>query len=284
MIKNYLFNTHPTIIHSPGNNGFFKDIVLEFRNTRQRNKKTPVEDCEVFTWNNRGRPGVLEKSLEKLGCPYTVMGGKIAKSLWKNIFKVYLTVRFLKTVKTKYVMGIDSFDAIFTKHPNHALELFKEFKKPLIFNATTAPNLTITKQMRDWEKTLYPNQLNGFLNAGAWIAETQYAREFFQKVLEKSRHRKKTINKHAKKGTLIQPPNRHPNFLKNPLLKNRYIQFLSQSEQLIVKWVFKETYPTVNIDTKQKIMACLNMPEYYPVKLRQDFGLKILKQNKIRFF
>ena len=126
-----MYNTHPIIVHDPDGSlcPFLSSIIGRL------SPREDSEDVTILTWNDRREKGMLEKSLDCLKVKYRVLGKK-KRTRWRNIQKIGLTCVALERVRTKYVIGIDSFDAICLDGPKEILRRFKnDFECDLLFNA-----------------------------------------------------------------------------------------------------------------------------------------------------
>lgn len=180
MIINSRFNTAPVIIHNPGGNIFFKDIINSLFSVEIK-KVVNNDKVSFITWNNKKEKGILEKSLDLFGINYSVLGKNVEH--WKNLIKVDLTLDFLKECKTEYVVGVDSFDAVFVDNPNFVLEkYFENYREhDMVFNSSLF-DFQQSKEFFDmWEKLNYKYRQR-FVNAGVWIGKTKFCLEFFDSI------------------------------------------------------------------------------------------------------
>lgn len=246
MIKNILTNTHPVVLHNPGNSPKWEPILQNFF-SRESRKSFPSCNLTLFTWNNSCRKGVLERSLDVFNFPYTVIGKDILA--WKNRLKLNLTNEFLSTVKTEFVMGVDSFDAIFVRSPHLAMEKFQSMDCHLFFNATIFgyPPLRVMKKFDVEDKVLHKDLLFRKLNAGAWIGKTEFCRNFFGESYNVIR---KTDNYFSMTEFCF-------------------------SEQLIVKILHSMFYPSAKIDSECSIFQVITSPRFYPVELKETQGIEL---------
>jgi hypothetical protein len=188
MLVNLVFNTCPLVVHAPGflrHKPYWQEIQDAFFATPPA-RLGGTEDLTILTWNNGHEAmGILERSLDHLGVPCVVLGRGVRD--WVNSRdKPRLTAAALDSVETKYVMGVDSRDAIFIGHPRLVLERFRrEFDCELVFSADRMnwPNLG---EFRRFEDSLPGAQASDFryLNSGAWVGRTEFCREFFAAAVE----------------------------------------------------------------------------------------------------
>jgi hypothetical protein len=182
MIKNILYNTYPLILHAPGKNQRSSNNKWHKLVEKCLENLIPTVDCSdltIITWNNKNK-GLFEESLDLLKLNYKVLGKGIED--WNNILKMSLAKEALSNIETKWTMGVDSFDAMLLGSPNVVLENFKKKKCKLLFNANTV-SFPKNKEWNEFEKRKYGDVRYGFVNAGAWIGETKFCRDFFEDVL-----------------------------------------------------------------------------------------------------
>ena len=95
----------------------------------------------------------------------------------------------------------------------------------------------ISSEWEEFEAGLSDNPWK-FLNGGAWVGKTDYCKEFFGKAL------KKDINQLILNGRL-------------PHEKKGLVGDIIESEQIIIHWVFRESYPRVQLDSNNEIFMNL---------------------------
>jgi hypothetical protein len=183
MLVNLQFNTNPLVVHAPGplrHKPHWQEVRDTFFSSPPLRIGT-VEGLTIVTWNNGHEAmGVLEKSLDHLGVPYVVKGAGVSD--WINSkHKPPLTCEALNEAKTKYVMGLDSRDAMVLGDPRLIVQRFEEnFSCDMVFGADIVnwPNLP---RFKSYEESLPGAQDSAFkyLNGGMWIGKTEFCREFF---------------------------------------------------------------------------------------------------------
>jgi hypothetical protein len=184
MLKNLTFNTMPLIVHAQGphdNKPYWKPIRDVFFSSPKRKIGLP-KDLTIFTWNNgHTAMGVFEKSMEHLGIPCMVLGHGIKN--WENSkHKPILTYEALKDIKTEYIMGVDSRDAILIGDPKLIMKKFiNDFKSDLIFSADLMnwPNIPEFKKFEDKCAESFNSDYK-YLNSGAFIGKRDFCLEFFK--------------------------------------------------------------------------------------------------------
>lgn len=234
MITNYLFGTHPVVVHSPGENPIFPTITARLFASPPRQIGN-IDNLTIFTWNNGDGLGLLEKSLAHLGVPCEVLGKGIRP--WVNKEKIRLTIDFLKTVKTEYVAGIDSYDAVAVGDPNELLKTYLEHyqNQQIVFNSTIG-NWPGIDELNELEaRAAPPNHPFKHLNAGAWIGTTRFCKKFFERTL----------------------------YLEDQV-EEKYPDFY-WSEQVRVKLCFQTLWPLCGIDYECRMFQTLNLPKYYKI-------------------
>ncbi len=231
MIYNHIFKTFPTILHSPGDNPLFPRIV-----DLTLNKSKCIDVCEnlsILTWNSSDNVSILERSLDLFGVNPIVLGKGINE--WKNTDKIPLTIKALKSIDTKYVMGVDAYDAVFVRKPSVVLDQFLSLNSKMIFNATISPFPDVPSQIL-LEKELFSDKsIFCHLNAGVWIGEIETVIKFWDMV--------KSVEEEALE---IGPD-------------------FPFSEQLRVKVAFQKLYPEINVDITCKLFQTIHYQFLYPV-------------------
>ena len=188
VLINRLFNTNPLVVHAHGSHShkpYWQPIKDNFFSSPPQNFGN-VDDLTIMTWNNGHEAmGILEKSLDHLGVPYLVKGEGIKK--WINSkHKPQLTFEAVNEIKTKYVLGIDSRDAIVLDNPQKIITRFEhDFSCELVFGADRLnwPNL---EKFKIFEESI-PEARNSefcFLNGGIWIGKTEFCKVFFQAAVQ----------------------------------------------------------------------------------------------------
>ena len=185
-VVNTLFDTRPVVIHAHGSHGHkpnWPPIRDAFFGLPPRKLSAPP-DLTIITCNN-GHPsmGLFEKSLDRLGLPYIVLGAGIDP--WVNARdKPLVLEEGLARIDTPYVLYADSRDAILIDDPARALNIFREqFNCRLLLGADRI-NWPPIRSYQLYEDSLAAGHDTEFryINGGAWIGETKFCREFFGKV------------------------------------------------------------------------------------------------------
>lgn len=183
MFCNKTTGTRPTIFHAPGlwdgsRNNLFQRIV-------DYCLKQPVmvaEDIEVVTWNNRAEPCVLERILARGNQPHAVLGKGIQN--WRHSFKTPLTLAHLEKSRFKYTMALDGYDLAYYGDLHRAAELMDRLGHALLFNGDyyiwPCWPLNTPRHLEQFQDSLSGSKWR-YLNAGAWVARTEYAIEVLRK-------------------------------------------------------------------------------------------------------
>lgn len=175
--KNTKYNTFPFFVHCPiDGDGNDKEIIQWNKikkffliKSLKNEKQKELDDISVLTWSNSGKISLLEKSLYYFKTHYCVVGQDVKN--WTNDIKIDLTYDFLKKCKTKYVIGIDAFDAALVRD---LLKINLNFKNKIIFNHTPATfPIELSKHYGSNWKFYH-------LNAGCWVGETKFLIEFYK--------------------------------------------------------------------------------------------------------
>jgi len=184
MIKNLTFNTFPLVVHAQGphdNKPYWKPIRDKFFSTPQRTITLP-DNLTIFTWNNgHTAMGIFEKSMAHLGLPCLILGDGIEN--WENSkHKPLLTYEALKDIKTDYIMGVDSRDAILIGDPKLLLSKFtSDYNCDLLISADLMnwPNIPEFKRFEDKCAEGFNSDYK-YLNSGAFIGKRKFCLEFFK--------------------------------------------------------------------------------------------------------
>ena len=180
--RNRITGTTPIVFHAPGkgwSRGQRNELWKELAATALRMKLPPCKEIRVITWNN-GQAGILEQQLARNGQAHTVLGQGVKG--WKNSLKNYLTCEALKTVEEPYVLGLDAFDVFYAGDLAKTIGLLERSGKKLVQNADAGywPSFAPPQYKpieRDASIAGVPWK---YINSGAWIVYTDYARWYFQ--------------------------------------------------------------------------------------------------------
>lgn len=188
--QNIKHNTYPFFIHCPSRSKFYQKDFLKLKNFFDNSIECPeieqVPDISVITWNNSNNKSIFEKSCDYFGIKYYTLGKGIVD--WNNLLKIPLSLDFANNCKSKYLIGVDGFDAVALKPLD--LGMIKSLQNhKIIYNKTTEeswPRLSI----------FYGSDycLN-HLNSGAWLAETSFIREFYSHALDTLKDHNSLFNK-----------------------------------------------------------------------------------------
>jgi len=228
VVVNLVFDTRPLVVHAPGltgKNPLWRAIRAEFFLSEPRHYGA-ADGLTILTWNNRSEPAVLQQCLDHLGIPYLVLGQGVRN--WVNLLKNRLTCEALADVTTPYVMGLDSSDVLVLGHPQAILDRFRdEFSCKLLLGAETHCFPEIA-EVRRFEDSL-PGATSPwhYLNSGMWIGETDFCREFFRVAAE------------------TEPWPGDERF--------------RQSDQGVLKKVFRRFYPKALLDTQCRLFQNINL-------------------------
>lgn len=184
MIKNKIYNTNPCFFHAPGKieKCIHWDDILKMDN---KDEFQIPSNLEIITWNTNSNSyykklGTFEKSLNNHKIKYTVLNTK--KAWTTNRLKISLTLDFLNKSKSEYILGADSSDVVLINNPEKIIDLLSIYNKKIVFNSEIKfwkPE--ILKDCFEYENKTSPGPFK-FLNAGLWLAETNYAKTFFELV------------------------------------------------------------------------------------------------------
>jgi hypothetical protein len=268
-IANIQAGTRPIVIHVPGftaakvlgfgiehyysNNPLWKTIQkCHKKNKPPRITSEDMKDLTLITWNNSSEKGILEECLDDMGAPYIVLGKGIKK--WKNISKLRLIGDALANIKTKYVMGLDSYDVMLLGNPREVVKRFKDFSCGMLFNAGVkfypschrfeeAGECFITRDWEEFQAKLSDSYWK-YLNGGVWIGKTTFCRRFFADCLSRK-------------------PEELVSLGRLPLKRGAHYQKVADSEQVVLNWAFRDYFPQVQLDYNCEIFLNLNnVPDY----------------------
>jgi hypothetical protein len=198
MIK--MYNKKAVIFHFPGidiSNKYLWNKLIKISNKNKFNFN--IKEATIITWSNQENQP-LEKCLNNMNICYKKLGTEIKD--WNNITKITLTKNYLEKIKTKYVIGLDCCDVLILKNPNIIIEKFKKNNCKMLFNSQCIcyPKNDINGKpydFVDFENRINKNKYkNCYLNAGCWVAETDFCKEFYNKceyILKNNNLNKKEI-------------------------------------------------------------------------------------------
>lgn len=257
-IDNLIFGTSPLIVHAPGlgikkthtHTALNQYWIPVLRNWESQKPALCREETKnnltIITWNTTGAKGLCEISLDKLGLDYLVLGKNV--SHWRNTDKITSALEIIDSVKTPYIMALDSFDLIVLRDPYEAVEKFKTMNCDMLFNGeknyypdyglTATGNYAITDKWKKFEKSIAESEWK-FLNSGASIAKTS----FYKEVLLQGRRRYEIMENNRQ--SLPLPPD--PVYQQCPDYK------ISDSDQLIFHWLHHDFYPRIKMDYRMEI-------------------------------
>lgn len=230
IMKSLIFNkehkTNPVIIHNPCSD--IRESVLwsSLTNEHVNLKKniTLPKDLTIVTWNNKHN-SLLEQQLKKLNINYLNLV-EVGIDWFSNRIKIHSFIEGFDKIKTKYVLGLDSFDVIIVGELENILEKFKNFNCNLLFNATNFnyPNYATHLNTPEENK----NQYFKYLNSGCFIGEKNFIKSVFSECL----------------------------FLPEEL-KSQY----PQSDQFLLKFLYFDKYPNIRIDSCCEIFQIITIEE-----------------------
>ncbi len=112
--------------------------------------------------------------------------GKNIKT-WSNINKITTTLEIIDSIKTTYVIALDSVDVIVLRDPHEAVEKFKKMDCDMLLNGEknyypdcglmATGSYAITDKWKKYEKSLAKSEWK-YLNSGALIAKLNFIRSF----------------------------------------------------------------------------------------------------------
>ncbi|MDI6741567.1 MAG: hypothetical protein QMD11_02415 [Smithella sp.] len=259
-VNNLVTGSSPLIIHAPGlhhsrkkdfihmaTNPYWVPILRNWENKSSALRgKNHRDDLTIITWNSTDIKGYCEQSLEKLGWDYLCLARNITP--WRFIDKMNTALQMMDSIKTPYVMALDSFDVIVLRDPSEAVEKFKKMNCDMLINGEknyhpdfgimTTGRYAVTDQWKKYEMSLTKSPWK-FLNSGALISKTGFYKECLTKCLE----RHEAVKENPDKFCLP----RDPVFKKYPDYK------VGNDDQMLFHWLFFDYYPQIMIDYDMNI-------------------------------
>lgn len=218
ILRNTLFDTNPIIVHANGPHIYkrYWNPIKEKVFASPGKNIGPVEDLTIVTFNNGHEAmGMLERCLDHLGVPYAVYGQGIED--WVNsVHKPEVILEAAQEINSKYIMGLDSRDVLVLDDPHILLEQFvKCFDCELVFagDRFNWPNLKEFKRFEDSIAPREPKSEFKYVSWGCWIGTRDFILDFFAEAV-----------------------------------KHEPVPQAPESEQGILKKVFPDFYPRVQID------------------------------------
>ena len=177
-LYNHYFKTFPLIAHNP-----LIDIACPIWHGLEHdicplNRCFVPDELTIVTWNNFSYDSPLELQLKKMNIDYVCLGKGLEWFTNRNKPLTLMQARHL--IKTKYVLGLDSFDVIIVQNLEHIITRFKSLNAKLVYNATATvyPDVLSDKEL---EKTLAPAPYH-FFNSGMFLGEIDYLTEVLEEV------------------------------------------------------------------------------------------------------
>jgi hypothetical protein len=189
MICNVVTNTRPYFVHACGKLEFcptYPSILDYCKPTPSR----PDPRITIITFRNRAGIGhcgkdleTFERNLRDWGIPCIVLG--LGLEDWKNRLKLSLLSEFLPQVKTRYILVADSSDVAMVRPLDGLVEEFESLGVGAVFNGERnlwPPDLA--EDLRHFEERIAGIREFPRLNAGLWMATTDFARAILYKWQE----------------------------------------------------------------------------------------------------
>jgi len=212
-IKNTYFNSYPIIFHYNGNSHVFLDKMFlkkqvfnyfsggsnkTFRD-RKENINYPIptlsnlssklsNELTILIITNLKEKGSAARSLDYFNFPYTVVGQDIVQ--YTPYEKYKKIINFIDSVKTKYLMLLDSDDIFIIDGLNNLVENFeKDLNCKMLFNAEPwdwpIDNNLICQKQTEFENSVSPkNTPFKYLNSGVWIANVDFLKETYKTLVK----------------------------------------------------------------------------------------------------
>lgn len=212
-VKNKKFNTYPVVFHHPGHVGSQNNIfgiikikkilfsvigingseyfcgrkeLIRYKipSVQFESSRKVKELLTVVAITNLDEPGSGPRSLKAFGVDCKIIGRGVKK--WSNIEKIRLLKRELSTIRTKYIMLLDSDDTFVADGLDRVIEKIESMPEcKLLMNA--AQNFWPPILHRVSNSYEFCNQIGNekksrhrYVNSGVFIAEV----EFLKKLLK----------------------------------------------------------------------------------------------------
>ena len=202
------------------------------RNAYQRPKNLTITTVSTYP-----KKSLFEQSLTYLGITDYIVLNEPFRGPYRNTLKVQWILNYLNSreCKTKYLLYCDARDAILKDDPQLVLSLFKNTGKKLIFNSTSTKRaLNCMRDKWRWMREIAP--LKGrYLNAGAFIGEVSFIKKVLKKTMEYIDPDELEIR------SSIADCDQLPEFPKGT------------SDQVILRYIFDQFYPDMDIDYGNRI-------------------------------
>lgn len=228
VIVNRTFGTTPVLVHA---GGFLEHKpvwprVREALFSRPSRTIGPVDGLTLLTCNNgHGTMGIFERSADRLGLPVLVRGQGIAP--WVNARDKPRVIRdALADIDTDFVLYGDSRDAVLLRDPTEARDLIAGMSGCGLLFGSDRINWPPLARFKAFELGL-PGAAETdfrFLNGGVWIGRTAFCRDVFTRACE-------------------MPP----------------VPEAPESEQGILKELFREIYPAARLDYRCELVANIGL-------------------------
>jgi len=181
-------HTSPIVFHAPGASrrsrmwGDLQRNAPEFCKTLRQENDPRIA---VITWNTDTTESILERCLNAMQHPVTVLGR--GKADWCNRDKTKLALDAIQDLDADYIIGLDAWDVALIGHPNEIIDRYKRLfgDMTIAFNGATHPwpagkDETCLDDVI--EREIKTNGLARHLNAGCWIAKRHMAIKFLSIV------------------------------------------------------------------------------------------------------
>lgn len=182
IIKNETLNTYPLFAHAQGHvheTDKWKQIVDSLPKVK---KKTIPSDVTIVTFiaidDNKMS---LKKQLDNSKIKFINLANPDLM-FWKNTMKIkYLSV--MENINTPYVLCLDGLDVLLSEDQSSLIDRFKSFNCKLLYNAS---KLNYPPVCEDIENTSTSFK---YLNAGAFIGEVDFVKDFYKFLFETEMYR-----------------------------------------------------------------------------------------------
>jgi FkbM family methyltransferase len=143
-------------------------------------------DVEIVTWSSYDAPTLLESVCSRLDIPLTVLRPDNVVE-WSNMLKPQLLLDHLDRSTAKYIIGLDADDVVLLDSPDEIVRRFEDLypDTKLLYNAAKVrwprKSCPPVHKCDAFERTFKARCKH--LNAGAFIGEREYVKEFYKQVM-----------------------------------------------------------------------------------------------------
>jgi hypothetical protein len=110
---------------------------------------------DILLVHDRDYLTIMEKSLRYIGIEnYSVVRPHLPRGVWRNTLKLPAMLAFAENSRSKYILYVDSDDAVMTGDPARAIALLGESGRDMLISATAFKNYHHFPHMEAWFERL----------------------------------------------------------------------------------------------------------------------------------